>query len=228
MGRLGSATGASAAIEAGRERPRVGRWVAHGQRFLIELDTPDAVPAGLGRVRVNLPTGMHAFMAWLQPRGDRRVEVLPHHVVDVQERRAAVRVPVDLAGTLGSPGGAWIAAVRVRDLSVTGAGLAGAGPVPPGTRCVLRVDGDWGTRLGPLFGDLVWCQPDGPEGFRYGMRFVGRPDLTDQIYAWLSALRKTMAGPAGGHAKGGSAAGEGCPAGAAQDAAPGGRLQARP
>ena len=190
-GRLDGASGATVAVEIGGALPRSGRWTVRGERYVVEWDTPAPVPPGMGRVRVNLPTGVHRFGAWICPLGDSSAEVLPHVLVDVQERRGAVRVPVDLPGRLSAPGGAWMAAVRVRDLSVTGAGLGGDPRLSPGMPCALRVDGELGARLGALPGELVWCQPAQPEGFRYGMRFTAESDRPDHIYAWLSDLRRT-------------------------------------
>lgn len=192
LGRLSNGAGAGAVIEVPGRQDRVGRWVVEGDRYLIELEAAADLMQGMVRLRVNLPSGVHGFAAWLRPVGEQRTEVFPCNKVDVQERRGATRVPVDLPGKICTPDEASLAEVTVRDLSVTGAGFSGQTHLSVGGSAVLRVEGDLGGVLGPLSGEIVWRQPEAdPARARYGMHFAGRTGLNEHIYAWLSAWRRS-------------------------------------
>ncbi len=167
----------------------VGRWLVERGRFFVDLsDVPESVTAGSAQVEVELPTGVHRFQAWLRPGLAGRYEVFPGDAIDVEQRREAVRRPLDLPLRFGPPGGQRPLEAVACDLSRTGIGFQCAYPLDVGTRLDLHFLQAPAAALGVLRVEVVRRHAES-SGWSYGGRFLG---LASASHARLIALLAQM------------------------------------
>jgi len=193
--RMRAGGGARVVIEHGGGAHRIGRWSASGDRYFVELEPGETMPPGLARLRLDLPSGVHHFQAWVHPAPGRRYQVLPHQSVDIEDRRQGIRLLVDLPGALGRAEAALDTPVRVRDLSANGVGFQCAADLPVGDRHFLRVEGEAGTRLGILAGTIVRVVP-AEAARRYGFQLERTAEGRERMYACMAQIRRRAALPA--------------------------------
>jgi hypothetical protein len=97
-------------------------------------------------------------------------------------RRLSARKVLRQHATVTLPGGVE-RLVRTWDVGLDGMSLVSAKPIPPGTRCTVRMelpDGDVSRQLDvPL--KTVYCSLMGPEGVKVGAVFVALDDDTERV-----------------------------------------------
>lgn len=170
----------------GSSAPEVfGVWRVVRGRFAIFVPEQADLPPCLATVSLGLEPGPCRFVALLSPAGPHLWRVLAQDLLD---NRAALRVPVRLQGSLTADGDAAPVPVEVSDLSPAGVGFRCRTPLTLGPAHDLRLEGDWGERVGPLRLHLVRELP-GPRGFDYGARLSGDPAALSRLYPLLWALK---------------------------------------
>ncbi len=100
-----------------------------------------------------------------------------------QQPRNALRCPVKIA----MPGGAERNGITV-DLSHDGLSLSTDRPIPPGSRCMLRLQPPAAPDAGPLDVQVkaVYSSYTAPGDFRIGMVFIGLDPRTEDTLRALS------------------------------------------
>src|SRR5205085_12071036 len=114
----------------------------------------------------------------------------------VAERRAAVRVPVEVPAVCESPAGGDQFKARTIDLAGDGARIVTDRALVPGDRVHIQLDVDEPAYRVACVAEVVWANMVGDERWAYGLRFHGldRPtqrQIVDHALASESAQRRT-------------------------------------
>jgi hypothetical protein len=79
--------------------------------------------------------------------------------------------------------------VRTWDVGVDGMAVVSAKPIPPGTRCIVRLELPEGDTARPLDVPVktVYCSLMGPEGIKVGMVFGALDEETERLIRAFTA-----------------------------------------
>ncbi|HEX6361554.1 MAG TPA: PilZ domain-containing protein [Albitalea sp.] len=103
-------------------------------------------------------------------------------------RRLSARKALRRPATVLLPAGLE-RAVRTWDVGLDGMSVVSAKPIPPGTRCTVRMEIPEGDALRPLDVPVktIYCSLMGPEGVKVGMLFGALDEVTE------AAIQRFMA-----------------------------------
>lgn len=109
-------------------------------------------------------------------------------MIPANNRRLSARKALRRPATVLMPGGLE-RVVRTWDVGVDGMSVVSPKPIPPGTRCTVRLELPEGDGVRPL--DLpvktVYCSLMGPEGIKVGMVFGPLDEETERLIRAFTA-----------------------------------------